>query len=53
MVNCQNVWPGYKRKYELSGKYYDENIFVEEKMLAQAASRMAAIIDFIAVSLNT
>ena len=52
MVNCQNVWPGYKRKYELAGQYYDQNILVEEKMLAQASSRMAAIIDFIAISLT-
>ncbi len=46
-VNCLNVWPNYKRKYELSGPYYRENILVEEKMLARAALRMASIIDFL------
>lgn len=47
-VNCLNVWPGYKRKWELSGQYYQDNIKVEEKMLAQAGVRMAAIINFVA-----
>lgn len=49
-VNCDSVWPKYKRKYELSGEYYKENVLVEEKMLAQAGLRMAAIIDYIAES---
>lgn len=48
-VNCANVWPGYQRKFELSGTYYTENIIVEELMLAQAAVRMASILNFIAV----
>ncbi|KAJ3345327.1 hypothetical protein HDU91_007389 [Kappamyces sp. JEL0680] len=47
-VNCETVWPGYKRKYELSGDYYQAAIKVEEMMLAQAAVRMAAILDYIA-----
>ena len=46
-VNCLNVWPKYKRKYELSGPYYRENILVEEKMLAKAGLRMATIIDLL------
>jgi hypothetical protein len=50
VVNCKYVWPGYKRKFELSGEYYRENIRVEEKMLAQAAVRMAAIIDSLALA---
>lgn len=49
-VNCDSVWPGYKRKYELSGKYYQDNVKVEEKMLAQSAVRMAAILNAIAES---
>jgi hypothetical protein len=47
-VNCKSVWPGYKRKFELSGKYYQDNIKVEEKMLAQAAVRISAILNAIA-----
>lgn len=51
-VNCESVWPKYKRKFELSGDYYRENILVEEKMLAQAGLRMASIIGFIAESVD-
>ena len=47
-VNCESVWPNYKRKYELSGTYYEENILVEERLLAKASLRMAHIIDFLA-----
>ncbi|KAI8916225.1 S1/P1 nuclease [Gorgonomyces haynaldii] len=48
LVNCVNVWPAYKRRYEMSGKYYEANILVAEKMLAQAGYRMAYLINEIA-----
>jgi hypothetical protein len=47
-VNCEFVWPGYKRKFEMSGEYYRNNIKIAEKMLAQAAVRIAAILNDIA-----
>ncbi|KAL2919723.1 hypothetical protein HK105_200637 [Polyrhizophydium stewartii] len=45
LVNCVYVWRGIKRRVELSGKYYDTAIPVAEKMLAQAAIRIAAALD--------
>ncbi|KAH6592563.1 hypothetical protein BASA50_008014 [Batrachochytrium salamandrivorans] len=43
IVNCVYVWKDYKRKYEISGKYYQNAIPIAEKMLAQAALRFAAV----------
>ncbi|KAJ2996732.1 hypothetical protein HDV02_006234 [Globomyces sp. JEL0801] len=45
LANCMNVWKGYQKKGEVGLPYYTKNILVEEKMLAQAAVRMAAIIE--------
>jgi hypothetical protein len=47
-VNCESVWVGYKRKYELSGQYYTDNIKVEEKMMAMAAVKISAVIEILA-----
>jgi hypothetical protein len=48
VINCANVWPGYKRKFEIGGKYYEDNIQVAEKLLAKAGVRMAFIINHLA-----
>ncbi|KAI8924932.1 phospholipase C/P1 nuclease domain-containing protein [Entophlyctis helioformis] len=44
IVNCVHVWPEYKRKFDMSGKYYEKNILVAEKMLAQSGVRIAALL---------
>ena len=50
IVNCVNVWPDYKRNYEMEGAYYDKNILVAEKMLAQAGVRIANVLSIIAAT---
>lgn len=52
IVNCVNVWPKFKPNYEMGGTYYDANIVVAEKMLAQAAIRIAGVLSQIAASLK-
>jgi hypothetical protein len=48
VINCANVWKGYKRKYEIGGPYYTENIPIAEKLLAKAGVRMAHVINHLA-----
>ncbi|KAJ8326222.1 hypothetical protein QVD99_007611 [Batrachochytrium dendrobatidis] len=43
IVNCVYVWKDYRRKFEMSGKYYTTAIPVAEKLLAQSALRFAAV----------
>lgn len=47
-INCDVTFRGYKRRANLPADYYKVSIEVEEKMLAQAGVRMAAILDEIA-----
>ncbi|KAJ3275386.1 hypothetical protein HDV01_000678 [Terramyces sp. JEL0728] len=47
-INCDVTFKGYKRRANLPADYYKDSIAVEEKMLAQAGVRMAAILDEIA-----
>jgi hypothetical protein len=48
LVNCVNVWPLYKPRKELSTSYYQSNILVAEKLLAQAAYRIANTLNVLA-----
>jgi hypothetical protein len=50
MINCKTVWVGYEFGQDLGYAYYLRNILIQEKMLAQAAVRMAAIIQAVSYS---